>query len=122
ADDSGRSTLSVVDGKVRFSNEQAALVLTNGEQAVAEPGKAPVRTAGFVVNNVLQWSFYYPAVLDLADLPLTSDEQNALRDSLDAYRSGDVLVALSKYPDGRSPGSDAEKVYYAALLLSVGEV
>jgi tetratricopeptide (TPR) repeat protein len=121
-DDSDRTTLSVIDGKVRFGNEQATLVLTNGEQATAAVGQAPARTAGFVANNILQWSFYYPAVLDPADLPLSSDEQKALADSLNAYRAGDLLKALAKYPSGREPGSDAGRVYYAALLLSVGDV
>jgi tetratricopeptide (TPR) repeat protein len=121
-DDSDRTTASVIDGKVRLSNEYAALVLTNGEQGIAEMGQAPARTAGFVANNILQWCFYYPAVLDPADLPLTTDEQNALSESLSAYRAGDLLGALAKYPGGRHPGSDAERVYYAALLLSVGEV
>ena len=121
-DDSDRTTLSVIDGKVRFGNEQATLVLTNGEGAVADPGKAPARVAGFIANNVLQWCFYYPAVLDPADLQLADDEQRALADSLNAYRSGDLLAALARYPSGRQPGSDDERAYYAALLLSVGEV
>jgi Tfp pilus assembly protein PilF/outer membrane receptor protein involved in Fe transport len=121
-DDTNRTTLSVIDGKVRFGNEQAALLLTNGEQAVAEPGKAPVRTAGFIANNVLQWCFYYPAVIAPADLQFTSEEQEILAKSLQVYRSGDLLAALAQYPAGRQPGSDAERVYYAGLLLSVGQV
>jgi tetratricopeptide (TPR) repeat protein len=116
------ATLSVIDGKVRFGNEQATLLLTNGQQAVVEPGKAPVRTAGFIANNVLQWCFYYPAVIDPADLPFTSEEQKILGESLSAYRAGDLPVALAKYPAGRQPGSDAERVYYAGLLLGVGQV
>jgi tetratricopeptide (TPR) repeat protein len=121
-DDADRTTLSVIDGKVRFGNEHATLVLTNGEQAAAEVGQPPARTAGFEANNVLQWCFYYPAVLDPADLSLTGDEQSALAESLTAYRAGDLLGALAKYPADRQAGSDAERVYYAALLLSVGEV
>lgn len=117
-----RTTLSVIDGQVSFANEQAALVLTNGQQAIAEPGAAPMRTAGFMVNNVLQWCFYYPAVLDLNDLSLTDDEKNVLAESLAAYRSGDLLAALAKYPADRTPGSEADRVYHAALLLSVGQV
>ena len=112
ADETERTTLSVIDGKVRFGNEQAMLLLTNGQQAVVEPGKAPVRTAGFIANNVLQWCFYYPAVIDPDDLPFTPEEQKILGESLQAYRSGDLLVALAKYPAGRLPGSDAERVYY----------
>ena len=121
-DDTNRTTLSVIDGQVRFGNEQATLLLTNGQQAVAEPGKAPVRTAGFIANNVLQWCFYYPAVIDPADLPFTPEEQKILAKSLQAYRSGDLLAALAQYPAGRQPGSDLERVYYAGLLLSVGQV
>jgi Tfp pilus assembly protein PilF len=116
------TTLSVIDGKVRFGNEQTALVLTNGQQATAQPGGAPARTPGFIANNVLQWCFYYPAVLDPADLPLTPDEQQVLRESLDAYHEGDLTAALAKYPASAQPGSEAERVYYAALLLSVGQV
>jgi len=122
ADETERTTLSVIDGKVRFGNEQATLLLTNGQQAVAEPGQAPVRTAGFIANNVLQWCFYYPAVIDLNDLPFTPEEQKILGESVSAYRSGDLLAALAKYPTGRQPGSDAERVYYAGLLLGVGQV
>lgn len=121
-DDADRTTISVIDGKVRFGNNQDTLVLTNGQQATAQIGQAPIRSPGFIANNILQWCFYYPAVLDPADLPLSADEQNGLRDSLAAYRSGDLLAALAKYPANRQPGSDAERVYYAALLLSVGEV
>ena len=120
--DTELTTMSVIDGKVRFGNEQATLLLTNGQQAVVEPGKAPVRTAGFIANNVLQWCFYYPAMIDPADLPFTPEEQKILGESLNAYRSGDLQVALAKYPSGRQPGSDAERVYYAGLLLGVGQV
>jgi tetratricopeptide (TPR) repeat protein len=120
--DTELATMSVIDGKVRFGNEQATLLLTNGQQAVVEPGKAPVRTAGFIANNVLQWCFYYPAVIDPADLPFTPEEQKILVESLQAYRSGDLQVALAKYPAGRQPGSAAERVYYAGLLLGVGQV
>jgi Tfp pilus assembly protein PilF len=116
------TTLSVIDGLVRLGNQQTAILLTNGQQAVAAPGGAPTRTIGFIANNLLQWCFYYPAVLDLVDLPLTSSEQQDLHDSLDAYRAGDLTAALAKYPPAAQPGSDAERVYYAALLLSVGEV
>jgi len=48
-----RTTLSVIDGKVKFGNEQATLLLTNGQQAIADVGNPPVRTAGFIANNLL---------------------------------------------------------------------
>jgi Flp pilus assembly protein TadD len=116
------TTMSVIDGIVRFYNDQGSLVLTNLQQGVVEPGKPPVLTAGFVAKNILQWCFYYPAVLDLRDLPLTPEEETPLSESLSAYRAGDLLAALRSYPAERPAASDAERLYYAALLLSVGQV
>ena len=90
---------------------------------MAEPGKIPsLTTAGFNANNILQWCFYYPAVLDPDELGLSTDEEQALKESLTAYRAGDLLHALAKYPEGRAAGSSAEQLYHAALLLSVGQV
>ncbi len=117
-----RTRLSVIEGRVEFGNAAATLVLTNGEQAVAVPGEAPRRTPGFIARNLLQWCFYYPAVLDLNDLSLATEEQNALGESLAAYRQGDLLVALKKFPAVAPPDSEAWHVYHAALLLSVGQV
>jgi Tfp pilus assembly protein PilF len=117
-----QDTLSVLDGKVLFSNLKGSLLLTNDQQAVVEPGRAPMRTPGFIANNVLQWCFYYPAVLDPEDLPLTRDEQRSLAPSLDAYRAGNLLAALGKFPELKRPESDSVRIYHAALLLSVGEV
>ncbi len=116
-----RSTLSVIDGRVHFGNDSGTIVLRNGEQAVVEVGRPPTRTAGFIANNVLQWCFYYPAVLNTAELPLTAAEAAALRESLEAYGRGDLLAALRLYPAGATD-SDAVRVYHAALMLSVGEV
>ncbi len=117
-----RTTLSVIDGQVAFGNDNGNLTLTNGQQAIAVPGQPPVRTAGFLAENILQWALYYPAVLDVQDLPLTSTERDALGISIAAYRSGDLLAALAAYPADRQQTSDAEKLYHAALLLAVGQV
>ena len=117
-----RTRLSVVDGRVRFYNNQGSIELTNNQESVAIEGQAPSPAVGFVANNRLQWCFYYPGILDLRDLPLAAAEETALAESLRAYRMGDLLAALRLYPAGRTPGSDAERLYRAALFLSVGQV
>lgn len=116
-----RTILSVIDGQVRLTNAIAAVTVTNGIQAISMPGRAPVLTRGFIANNLMQWCFYYPAVLDLRDLPLTQDETAALAVSLAAYRDGDVAGALAKYPANIAAPSDNMAVYHAALLLGVGD-
>jgi Tfp pilus assembly protein PilF len=117
-----RTILSVVDGTVQFYNNLGSQVLTNNQESFAELGSAPSPPVGFIANNRLQWCFYYPGVLDLRDVPLSPAEETALADSLRAYRLGDLLAALRLYPAGRQPGSDAERIYHAAVLLSVGRV
>jgi len=122
ADENGRTILTLFDGEVELANDQGKTNLFSGEQGVAEPGQPPTKTARIEVINVIQWCLYYPAVLDLDELSLAAAEQQALSESLAAYRSGDLLVALDKYPAGRQPASSEEKVYFSALLLSVGQV
>lgn len=114
--------LSVIDGWVGVSNAFGSQDLTNNQESVTLLGQAPSPPVGFNANNRLQWCFYYPGILDLRDLPLTAAEQTALAASLRAYRQGDLLAALRLYPTGRAPGSDAQRLYHAALLLAVGQV
>jgi hypothetical protein len=117
----GSTTLSLLDGQVDLSNHQGSIQVESGEQAVVEVGKAPRKTALIDAVNVIQWTLYYPAILDPDELELTASEKSALARSLDAYRAGDLLNALAQFPD-RGVDSESVKVYHAALLLAVGNV
>ena len=116
-----RTRLSVIDGRVQFYNEHGSQDLTNNQESMAEVGQAPSPPVGFIANNRLQWCFYYPGILDLQDLSLAPAEEAALAESLRAYRQGDLLAAL-RLATGQPLGSDAARLYFAALLLSVGRV
>ncbi len=120
--DAGPTTVTLIEGEVALNNAQGELVLQSGEQGIVDPGKAPRKTAVLNAINIIQWSLYYPAVLDPDELGLSAAEKSAQADSLAAYRAGDLLAALKQYPTGREPASDAERVQHAALLLSVGQV
>ena len=89
-----QTELSVIDGTVRFTNELGKLVLTNGQQALAQPGRPPMLTAGFIAKNLLQWCFYYPGILNPNDLVLTPAERTNFSASLSLYGEGDLLGAL----------------------------
>jgi Flp pilus assembly protein TadD len=121
-EDTGRTTLTVLEGEAELSNAAGALILASGEQGVALLGQRPTKTAVLDTTSVVQWCLYYPGVLDLDELELAPAEQTALADSLAAYRSGDLLQAVTAYPADRAPASDREKIYLAALLLAVGQV
>jgi len=121
--DNGRTVLTLFDGEVELTNPQGTLQLISGEQATIDPGQPPVKTPMLVPkNDLIQWCLYYPGVLDAAELNLTPAEQTALQSSLTAYRSGDLLQALTSVPAGYQPASDSARVYLAAVLLSVGKL
>lgn len=118
----GHTVVTLLDGAIDLENEQGSLSLASGEEAVIEPGKAPVKNAVINAVNTIQWCLYYPAVLDPDELELDDASATALAGSLAAYRSGDLLKALAKWPEGREPANAAERVYRAATLLAVGQV
>ena len=120
--DDGKTTVTLIDGEVALSNQSGGVNLVSGEQGIVEPGQAPKKTAVINAINIIQWALYYPAVLDVDDLNFSDVEKHALAPSLGAYRAGDLLAALANYPANRASVSDSEKIYYAELLLSVGQV
>ena len=118
----GRTELALLNGEVDLANAQGSVSLKSGEQGTVESGQAPQKTAMLEAANIIQWSLYYPAVVDVDELGLSDSERNTFSDSLAAYREGDLLKALAAWPEGATASSDATKGYRAALLLSVGQV
>lgn len=121
----GVATFTMFEGEVELVNALGRVTVTNGWQAIAEPGQPPRLLARIEARNLVQWWLYYPAVLEPAELPFTLAEQTQLAASLAAYRSGHLALALQNYPGYPTPGrpaSDASRTYLAALHLSVGAV
>ena len=120
--DGGQTVLTLLDGAVDLKNTQGGVTLKGGEQATVETNGPPVKTAVIDTMSAIQWALYYPAVVDPDEAGMSRDEQDALATPLAAYRAGDLLGALKSYPDQRVPGSEAERVFHAALLLAAGQV
>jgi Tfp pilus assembly protein PilF len=118
----GATKVALLDGQVDLDNDQGSVHLTTGEQAVVEKGRAPQKSALLDAVNVIQWTLYYPAILDVNELDWDAGAKGSLSASLNAYQAGDLLAALAQYPENRDPASDAERVYRAQLLLAVGDV
>jgi tetratricopeptide (TPR) repeat protein len=118
----GSTRLDLLEGEAALTNNLGTLDLKSGDAALALSGSAPTRTAAPEATTVIQWCLYYPAVLHPDELLLSAQERSALADSIAAYRRGDLVEALAKYPPDRQPTSAHEKIYRAALLLAVGDV
>jgi len=118
----GRTVVTMLEGELELRNALGSVLVGAGEQGVAEAGRAPYKTAVIEAVNIIQWCLYYPGVVDLHELAFTAGERVAIAPSIAAYAEGDLLRALELYPRDRRPGSSAEKIYRAALVLSVGQV
>ena len=122
-DPDGRSELTVIDGEVSLRNAGGQILVASNERGVVEANGTLRKTAVVeVMNDLIQWSLYYPAVIDIDELPFTNDERTRLRGSLEAYRAGDLLSAVAQFPWQTAPASDADRIFRAALLASVGQV
>src|SRR5439155_18685066 len=114
----GSTRLNLINGSVEITNQFGAVTLTSGEAVQADATSAAQQTPSLPAINAIQWVLYYPAVLNPNELQLP----DALRESLNAYRTGDLLDALSKYPAGQQAASESERFYRAALLLAIGKI
>ena len=118
----GETLLALLEGEVELGNEAGQIQLRGGEQARVSKGQVPNKTALIDAINVIQWCLYYPAVVEAEEINFSLAEKESLRDSLTAYRSGDLLQALVVFPGGKLPPTEAVLVFEAALRLSVGQV
>src|SRR5205814_7233857 len=117
-----KTYVSMLDGELEISNAQGSVLVRSGERGDGVPGQKPTKTAVIEAINTVQWCLYYPGVLDLHEITMSSGERRDFAASLQAYNDGDLLVALQKFPRGRANASSAAMVYRASLLLSVGQV
>jgi tetratricopeptide (TPR) repeat protein len=117
-----RTWVTLLDGQLSLTNEWGTLGMRSAESATADRGVPPRKTA--VINTVLaiQWSLYYPAIVDPDELGLADDERVALARVLAVYRAGDLQGALALWPAETEGEGASRKVMRSALLLSVGDV
>ena len=133
----GETRLWLSDGRVLLSNANGTHTLdappVAGDPAKADfavgvmkagemPRSEPPAVATF--NHIIQWVLYYPAILDLAELPPGLDADPSLAASLAAYRRGDLQSAWDRYPhpmDGPAR-SEADTLYRLALLTAFGHI
>jgi tetratricopeptide (TPR) repeat protein len=118
----GKTLLRMLEGELELSNPQGSITLTAGEQAEAEIGKAPKKTAVIEAVNLLQWALYYPGVLNPSELGMTAGDQARVAASLAAYNRGSLIEALERYPKGYRPATRGGRLFRAAVVLSVGQL
>jgi len=122
-DSEENTVMTLFDGEVDLSNAQGSIALVSGEQGTVKSGSPPIKTAVINAVNIIQWCLYYPAVVDVDEISFSQNEINTFAASIESYRKGNILEALSRYLGmGAKPESEASRIYAAGLYLATGQV
>ena len=117
--------ITVFEGTVLAESPRGSLTLTGGQSAVAERGERPVLRAVARPRDAVRWALYYPPVMYLRpdEIPAGAGSQGRLRQSLEAYRRGDLQAAFDAIADVPAAVSGPRFLAYRAQLsLAVGRV
>ncbi len=117
----GSTYITAFEGRVDIWNERGTLTITNGEAAAVAPLEPPRKAAALPAAGLIQWTFYYPGVLDLDELGAEASSGTPLAQVIELYRSGALTAALASWPAGVEPASPDAKLLRAALLLAAGQ-
>jgi tetratricopeptide (TPR) repeat protein len=112
----------VFDGVVVASNDLGKISISAGESALAEKGRAPVIGPRIELRDAVQWTLYYPPVIDY-----TSASQNpsysTFKPVLDRFQSNDLVGAFEQLDQVSEVERNADyHILYTSLSLMVGQV
>lgn len=118
--------VAVFEGTVIADNRAGSITLTHGQSATAQSGAAPQRQTVIKPRDAVEWTLYYPPVIDFEERELATMPQplaKALTQSIAHSHAGDTRAALAAVQDIKPLPDDARFFSYrASLLLSVGRV
>jgi tetratricopeptide (TPR) repeat protein len=117
--------VTVFEGTVLAESPRGSLTLIGGQSAVAERGTGPVLRSVVRPRDAVRWTLYYPPVLYLRpdEIPADAGWAGPTRQSLEAYRRGDLKAAFDAIAGVPATVSDPRFLTYRAQLsLAVGRV
>lgn len=119
-----QSSIWVFEGQVLASNLQGELTLARGEAAAAEKGKAPTRRLVVRPREAVQWSLYYPPLIDYREQIFSAGpDASAISQAFILHQNGDLPAAFTQLDTVPATSRTAQfHDVRAALLLTVGRV
>jgi tetratricopeptide (TPR) repeat protein len=122
-----KTFLSIYEGQVIAKNQAGEIRLTKGQSATVMEDQPPVLQIVARPRDAIQWTLYYPPVLDYhpSDFqpPFPADWQASVQKSVESYREGNLEKAIGILSEIKEGVQDPRFfTYRASLLLSVGRV
>jgi Flp pilus assembly protein TadD len=118
--DGDKALLSVLEGEVMAENPEGSLLVEGGRTAMAAEGQAPAFQVVVRPQDAVQWALYYLPVIYAApdEIGEGEDWQRAVRESMEAFWSGDLAGALDRIEEVSDAAvRDARFFNYRASLL-----
>lgn len=117
--------ISLFEGRLLADNSQGSLLLSKGQSVVAQAGQTPTLKAIARPRDAVQWTLYYPPIIDFdingSQSPYPVDLQSKLGQSMAAHRRGDIDSAFAIIDGIGENITDARYyIYRAGLSLAVG--
>ena len=115
-----RARITVLEGRVRFSNLQGTVRLDPGSSAVAVAGRAPEIELRIRPRDAVEWALYYPP---LGMTELVADAPAPMREAVRLQAEGKRQAALAQLEAVRTSARGA--TYYtllAELLVGIGRL
>ncbi|MGZ6201478.1 MAG: FecR domain-containing protein, partial [Thermodesulfobacteriota bacterium] len=123
--ENGKTFVSLFEGHLGLTNEAGSITLSKGQSAVAEANRAPAIQIVVRPREAVQWTLYYPSVLDFrpSTLQAPAGSQDIIRKSVELYMEGHAHRALESLEGLTEEIRDPRFfTYRASLLLSLGRV
>jgi len=98
--DANRTGVTVYEGRVRVETPAGEAAITSGEKAIAQAGLPPVRQVVVHPRDAVQWTLYYPPVLQGGDTMLQQAADALAVGRIDAARG--LLDMLLQQDPGNS--------------------
>jgi tetratricopeptide (TPR) repeat protein len=120
-----KTFISLFEGQIGLTNEAGSITLAKGQSAVAEANRAPAFQIVVRPRDAVQWTLYYPPVLDFhpSNLGTPPGWQTMVRKSVEFYMEGNLHQALESLEGVTEEIHDPRFfTYRASLFLSVGRV
>lgn len=123
-----QTQISVLEGQVLTRNSIGSVTITSGQESTTQKGQQPVSAPLVNSREMLQWTFYYPPLLDLQQYLLPAaqgqnDTEKAIHRAVSYFFQNDLYNGLNELDKVANNNSspDFYKVR-ASLLLSAGRV
>ncbi len=121
--ENGATFLTMVDGWVDLQTPSGDVSATGGEHVVVEPNRPPEKSPMINPASVIQWTIYYPGILDTSELHwIHGAPTDSWKPIVEAYNLGNLPQAIAMLPQTPGQEEEAARLLRAAIWMAHGEI